>query len=486
MSTKKNFAYATFIQAIAHSFLKRDDDYQQAPSNTRTNTNMFNFAKKPLLITAVLLFNSATLTAAESNRFSLPQAIDYALSNNPDLQIMQDRIVQAEANLGIALSSFYPSIKTNLSYTHSNNPSQAFGMIIAQRRLNFSPSTDFNNPGGTDNYRPEVTARYSLFRGGQDYYQTKAAELGVEAASLEKSAIRNLLINTVSSTFYAYLASVEADKVAIRSIEAVKNELQQSRNRYEAGSVLKSDLLSLEVQLAEAQDTKIQTANAIELAKTGLKSLLGITAHQPFEIDSSNHWVMPQVNQSFDELLTLAMAQRPETLSANKHIEIAQQQLNAAKGAYLPKADAYVSYGSDSKNLDYNTNQDNVTAGVMVEMDIFSGFRDSNTIKKAEHQLSIAQKSAQQTQLMIENAVKSAHLKVIEALARIKVTSSSVTAAEEALRLVNEQRKAGVVTITRYIEAEVARDKSHARNIAARFDALRAEAELNQAIGTWK
>jgi len=447
---------------------------------------MFNLYKKPLLISALLLLSSANLTATENNTYNLQQAIDHALLNNPNLQIMQDRIAQAEANLGIALSSFYPNIKTSLSYNHSTNPSQAFGMIIAQRRLNFTPTTDFNNPGGTDNYRPEVSARLSLFRGGQDYFQSKAAQLGVEAATFEKSAMRNQLIQTVSSTFYAYLASVEADKVAIRSIEAVNRELTQSRNRYEAGSVLKSDLLSLQVQLAQAQDTKIQTANAIELAKIGLKSLLGITADQAFEINASKQWQLPQSNQSFNELLTIAMVQRPETQSANKQIEIAQQQLNASRGAYLPKADAYVTYGSDSKNLDYSSNRDNVTAGVMVEMDIFSGFRDSNNIKKAEHQLAIAKKSAKQTQLMIENAVKSAHLKVQEALARIKVTSSSVTAAEEALRLVNEQRKAGTVTVTRYIEAEVAQDKSHARNIAARFDALRAEAELNRAIGSWK
>jgi len=448
---------------------------------------MFNLYKKPLLISALLLFSSANLTATENNTYNLQQAIDHALLNNPNLQIMQDRIAQAEANLGIALSSFYPNIKTSLSYNHSTNPSQAFGMIIAQRRLDLSsPTIDFNNPGGTDNYRPEVSARLSLFRGGQDYFQSKAAQLGVEAATFEKSAMRNQLIQTVSSTFYAYLASVEADKVAIRSIEAVNRELTQSRNRYEAGSVLKSDLLSLQVQLAQAQDTKIQTANAIELAKIGLKSLLGITADQAFEINVSKQWQLPQSNQSFNELLTIAMVQRPETQSANKQIEIAQQQLNASRGAYLPKADAYVTYGSDSKNLDYSSNRDNVTAGVMVEMDIFSGFRDSNNIKKAEHQLAIAKKSAKQTQLMIENAVKSAHLKVQEALARIKVTSSSVTAAEEALRLVNEQRKAGTVTVTRYIEAEVAQDKSHARNIAARFDALRAEAELNRAIGSWK
>lgn len=447
---------------------------------------MFNLYKKPFLIVAALLLNSANLTAADNNTYTLQQAIDHALANNPNLQIMQDIIAQSEAQLGIALSSFYPSIKTSLSYTHSTNPSHAFGMIIAQRRLDFSPSTDFNNPGGVDNYRPEVTARYSLFRGGQDYFNAKAAQLGVDAATLNRSASRNQLIQTVSSTFYAYLASVEVDKVADRSIEAVKNELQQSRNRYEAGSTLKSDLLSLEVQLAEAQDTKIQTSNAIELTKTGLKSLLGLTAHEAFEIDASKQWLMPQANQSFKELLNQAMSQRPETQTANKQIEIAQQQLNAAKGAYLPKADAYVFYGSDSKDLDYSTNRDNVTAGVMVELDIFSGFRDSKKIKKAEHQVAIAKKSAKQTQLMIESAVKSAHLKIIEALARIKVTSSSVAASEEALRLVNEQRKAGVVTVTRYIEAEVARDKSHARNIAARFDALRAEAELNSAIGTWK
>ena len=446
---------------------------------------MFNLYKHPIIIATVIFLNSAYLSATENHTFNLQQSIDYALANNPNLQIMQDRIAQAEAQLGLALASFYPSIKTSLSYEHSDNPSRAFSMVISQRRLDFSPNVDFNHPGGIDNYRPEVRASYSLFRGGQDYYQSKAAKLGVEAATLEKLATRNQLIQTVSSTFYAYLASVEADKVAARSIVAVESELKQSRIRYDAGSTLRSDVLSLEVQLAEAQDTKIQTANTIELAKTGLKNLLGLTAQEPFEVDSSNHWVLPQANSSFNELLNQAMSQRPEMQTAQKHIEIAQQQLNATLGAYLPKADAYVAYGSDSKNMDSSTNSDNVTAVVIVEMDIFSGFSDSEKVKKAEHQLAIAKKAAKQTQLNIENAVKSAHLNVLEALARIKVTSTSVTAAEEALRLVNEQRKAGTVTVTRYIGAEVARDKSHARNIAARFDALRADAQLNQAIGSW-
>ena len=122
----------------------------------------------------------------------------------------------------------------------------------------------------------------------------------------------------------------------------------------------------------------------------------------------------------------------------------------------------------------------------MVEMDIFSGFGTNEKVKKAERELAEAQKRQTQVKLAIENEVKRAHLKLREAQARVKVTEASIASAEEALRLVNQQRKAGVITVTRYIETEVARDKAHSREIAARFDALRAEAELKKALGTWR
>ena len=77
---------------------------------------------------------------------TLAQTIDTALANNPELSIMQARIDQADAQFGQALSIFYPQIKTSLSYQYTNNPAQAFAMLIAQRRLNMA-GTDFNHPG---------------------------------------------------------------------------------------------------------------------------------------------------------------------------------------------------------------------------------------------------------------------------------------------------------------------------------------------------
>jgi hypothetical protein len=40
-------------------------------------------------------------------------------------------------------------------------------MILAQRRFSFTQ--DFNNPGPTQDVRPEIVGTLPLFRGGQDY-----------------------------------------------------------------------------------------------------------------------------------------------------------------------------------------------------------------------------------------------------------------------------------------------------------------------------
>jgi len=419
--------------------------------------------------------------------FTLDQAIDHALINNPDLQIATERISQAEAQLGVALSAFYPQVTAKLGYDHSNNPAQVFSMIVVQRDFNSNSIANINNPGYRQNFRPEIIGKLSLFRGGQDYQNSKSAELGISAAEFERSSVRNALIEAVTASYYAYLAAQEAHKVAQDSISAIAGELKQTKLRYEAGTVLKSDVLSLEVKSAEAQEAQIRAANGIELAKTGIAILLGLSAEQAFTVaPASSMLPEPKLTASFNDLLELAMTQRPEVKAAANQVEISQSRVKSEQGAYLPKADAYVSYGQNSQSPGFSSSKDNVTAGVSVEMDLFSGLETKNRVSAAERKAAEARETERKTKLAIEREVKIAFLKLEEALARMRVSEASVAAADEALRLVNEQRRAETVTITRYIEAEVARNKAHSNTIAAHYDALSAEAALKKAVGDWK
>jgi outer membrane protein TolC len=419
--------------------------------------------------------------------YTLDQSIDYALANNPDLQIATERISQAEAQLGIALSAFYPQITARVGYEHSNNPAQVFSMIVAQREFDANSIQNINNPGYHQNFRPEIIGKLSFFRGGQDYQNSKAAELGIDAAEFERSTVRNALIEAVTASYYAYLAATEAQKIAQDSISAIASELNQTKLQYEAGTVLKSDVLSLEVQLAQAQDAEIRAGNGIEIAKTGIANLLGISANQTFTVASSSSILTkPKLTASFNDLLKLAMAQRPEVKAAANQVEISRRRLKSEQGAYLPKADAYVSYGQNSQSPGFSSQKDNVTAGVTVEMDLFSGFNTRQRVRAAERKATEARETERKTQLAIEQEVKIAFLKLEEALARLHVTEISVLAADEALRLVNEERRAEIVTVTRYIESEAARNKAQSNTIAAHYDALSAEAALKKAVGNWK
>lgn len=261
------------------------------------------------------LVSNHSVNATETHQplYTLDQAIDTALSNNPELSIMDARMEQANAQLRQSLAIFYPQIKASLSYLNSNNPAQAFSMLIAQRHLNLA-GTDFNHPGYVEDYRPQVTASYSLFRGGQDYYQSQAAQLGLETSEFEKSATRNRLLSNVTAAYYGELAAIDAHRISQRSIEAMQSELDQSRLRFNAGALLKSDVLSLEVQLAEAKEDGIQTANAIEMAQNMLKTLLGLSAGDAFAINEAQKTPLPKAPEAFNELLNQALSSHPDRL----------------------------------------------------------------------------------------------------------------------------------------------------------------------------
>ena len=422
--------------------------------------------------------------AAPAAPLTLDEVIALALAQNPDIRAAAERIAEAEARVGEATAAFYPQVSTRLAYTRTDNPSVAFGMILAQRRFTFS-GVNFNNPGPTQDVRPEIIGALPLFRGGQDYERREAAALGVEAAKLDRAALRNVLVDAVIAAYYALLAGPEQVEVTRQSIDAVGSALAQARARVAAGTALRSDTLSLEVRETAAQEGHIRAQNAVELARSGLRILLGMSATEPLQVVALKDTSAPPLPDTFPDALQRAVASRPELRAAARVVAMREHEVKVERAAYLPRIDAVGSYGQDAENLELSHSQDNWTFGATAELDLFSGFRTKERIRAAERRLAEAREVQRKARLEVERDVQTAFLAFQEARQRARVTEAAITAAEEALRLVQEQYQAGVATITRYLETEVARTDARSRAIAARYDARRAEADLRKAIGQW-
>jgi outer membrane protein len=416
-------------------------------------------------------------------RFTLREAIDLAFAQNPDLAAAAARIGEAEARVAEAAANFYPKLTARVEYTYTDNPALAFSNIVAQRRFNFG--MDINHPGWVENFRPEIVGSWNLYRGGQDAALKKAAELGVEAVELERSALRNRLAAAVTAAYYALLTAPQRVAVARRSIDAVESELRHTRDRVAEGMALKADVLSLEVRAAEAHEAELKTRNAIDLARSALKTLLGSETAELWEPGEAT-MPAPAPAGRFATLFEQALAQRPEMQAARRQILIRQEELEAAHGARLPRVNAYAAYGQNSRSPDFAFSRDNGTIGVSAEVDLFSGGAVSARIAQAERRLAEAQAVEQRTRLDIEDQLRRAFTALEESLQRVKVAEAGAASADEALRLVHEQYRGGAATVTRYLEAETDRAEAALRAILARYEARVGEARLQEAIGQWR
>lgn len=435
--------------------------------------------------------------AAETNKteahkgghpLTLAEAIDLAFAQNPDLTAATARIGEAETRVAQVAAGFYPKLMAKVGYDYTNNPALAFSYIVAQRRFSLdpnNPSNAINNPGWVENLRPEVIGSINLYRGGQDSYLKMAAELGVQSAELEHSAIRNTLAAAVTSAYYAAVSAPKQLEVARRSSDTVNKELQLTRSRVSEGTSLRGDALSLEVRTSAAGQSELKAKNAITLSRSALKTLLGNSAGElpePRETDLPT----PILKESFNTFFERALSQRPELEAAGHQLKMRQHELDAAEGALLPRVNAYASYGGNSATLSPADVKGNGSVGINAEMDLFAGGAINATISAAERRVVEAQAVEQKMRLEVENEVRQAYTSLQQSLEQIQVASKGATAAEEALRLVREQYHGGTATVTRYLEAETDRADASLRSILAHFEAQVAEAQLQKAIGHWR
>ncbi len=423
----------------------------------------------------------AAPTAIPAGPLALPQAVGLALRNNPDREMALFRIRQAEAMVDQALAPFYPLLSLGGEYLRGDAPSAYLFRTIDQRAL--AANTDFNRPGSFQNYELGLTGRMNLFNGGGDLLRRRLAETGLTLSQLDRQGLDNALVASVAKAFYNCLATADFITVAEQSAETVSAELKVMRVRYEAGGVLKSDVLSLEVRLAQARESLVTTRNQHRLALAALANLMGGDLDAVFT-PTAGEGLGVTLPAEYREGLGLALEARPELKKARRQVEQAHLGLKAAQSEYWPRLDAQARLYLDGEEpSDLRGDKANWTAGLLANWDLFSGFATQAGERKAAAQLGEMLAADRKTAQMVQLDVKSAYLNQAEAAARREVSQAAVGQAEESLRLVRRQYEGGAADITRYLDAELALTRARIQAIAARHDCAKAQADLGRALG---
>ncbi len=417
-----------------------------------------------------------------SGDLTLERVIRIALQNNPDMDMAVARIQQSEAMLDEAMSVFWPVIGIYGEYLQGNAPSAYLFKTIDQRKL--PPGTDFNNPGWFENYEVGIHGRLNLFNGGRDYLQKRMAETGLQISRMDRDSIKNGLVTSVIHAYYSALAAKKYVGISEDSVKTVQKELEMVTVRYEAGGALKSDVLSLKVALAQSREDLIRAQNNHSLSLSSLANLLGLDPDAQLQLDEKDQTPI-KTPDLYEKALIAAMASRPELKKTRMQVVQSRMNLDVARSEYLPRLDAQAKTYFDDPDFSFDWDRRNWTAGMIINWDLFTGFATKSHVDKANAVIKEMLSADRKTTLAVQLELKGAYLKHQEAKARWDVSRASVDLSEESLRLVEKQYEGGSATITRYLEAELARNRARLRAATAYFDREKTAAAIGRAMGYW-
>ena len=440
-------------------------------------------ARAPLETSPAEVASARAVTPLPSGPLTLEQAVALALEANPEVGIALQRVEQALARSDEALAAFLPGVSARFAWTRTDDPLLAFGFLLRQRA--YSPAIDPNQPGIRQDLRPEVIVHWNLFRGGADLARRAAAIEGEEAARQALAATRNALASATAAAFLSLAKAQDLVPVAERSLRAVEAAQADARAREAAGTALAGDVLSLEARRAEAREMLVRAENAVALGRAALRSILALPPEVPLEIAADSQ--LPLAPPPPEGVaLARALEGRPELRAARALATSLEHEAAAADreaNPFLPRVDAFGSYGVDSRDMRFNGNADNWTLGLVVDLNLFFGGRDRARARLADARLAEAREGSRRVALEIELDVRRALIGLEDARQRVTAAGEGLTAAQEAQRVVEVQFAAGSATVTRFLEAEAALRDARARLVVARADERLARIDLARALG---
>ena len=413
--------------------------------------------------------------AARGETWTLTEAVTTALARSPDARLAALRIEAAQALVEQAGAAARPQVSLQGRYTATNVALPAFGAILSQRA--FAPGLDFNRPGRIDHLNTTGTVAYNLYDGGRTTAGRAAAQAGATAADSDRQTAHHHLAAAVVKAALEVQRSRAAVQAVEGAVQAFAAALAVAQARFDAGQMLKADLLGLEVQLAQTREALTSAQHGAALAAHAFRLVVGVEPkEEPLEI------VVDAALPALAGPATLDFNARPELRALDARIKAAEAQLAAARGGRRASVDAFASYQFDH-GWQTDRHGDGWLAGVAVDLAVFDGGRTAGRIRQATAELAQAREQRRKTELGIRLEVEQSRLAHRSAVERLAVSARSVAQAEEGATLSRVRFERQTLTLADVIGAETRLLEARVRRTLAETDERLALVELRRAVG---
>jgi outer membrane protein TolC len=400
---------------------------------------------------------------------TLQQAIEMATTCHPDVITAQAAAVRSEAAAVQQRAARWPQLTAEWNALANKGLARPItiggGTIQGNADVRYSRDAD-------------IALNYRVYQSGLSE-QIKQAEALARAQLLGIPDAQRLLAYEVSQTYYSILASKQLTKALLQSLAASERHREQVQARVDAGTAPKSDLLPIEVEVAQARLASVQAETDLDTSLAALKAFLQVPPQDQLEVTD----VLPYqpVAPKLDDLLSLAENNRPDLAAQRLNIRAAQLGTKVAKtqaGVQI-SADATADYG---RHTGVTGEQWQLQIGATYPLfDAGASKAGVTSAKAAEVQ---AQQRLISLQLNVQRDVESALLGLNQSRVATEVATVATRSAASSLAAAEARYQEGLAIIIEVTDAQVQLLQAQTSEIQARYNQALALAQLTYATGS--
>lgn len=415
--------------------------------------------------------------AAAADPLSLPEAIRRSWQRHPSLAAAQAAARAADAGVAQAQAGRMPRVDFAETAMRGNNPVYVFGSLLTQRQFtaaNFALPA-LNQPDFLNNFQSLLTAEQVLWDAGRQRQSTLLARLEAQRAGVGRQEVELALASRTARAYLDALLAEAALPVAEQAIRSAEADLVQARAVRDAGRSTDADVLSVEVHVAQTQQTLIARRADVVMARAALNELTGeaLDAAPP----------LTTTLQPPSAGAAAAAPQRPEQERARLDSELARQRTVLAKLAWRPQVSLRAAFEADRQRFVTRAGA-NWMGGVTLRWNLFDGGAQRANVRGAVETERAATSQAAAVDARVKREVFQAQAQLDSTRARVAVAEKSVAAAAESLRITRDRYGAGLATVTDLLRTETAALETKLHVLAAQHGVRAALLNLAVAQGS--
>lgn len=427
------------------------------------------------IITAIALLFAMSLSQAQVRKWTLLECVQYAMEHNLTVEQFELDLENAKIDKSDALGNMLPDLNGSTSVSSNT------GFSINPTNNLPTNSTAFNVNAG-------ISSNITLFDGLRNMRQLNRAKLNAIANQYRLDNLKDDIRLNVANAYLQVLSNKEQLKTFKAQYAVTEQDLKRTKELVESGVVPKGDLLEIEATAASQEQQIVNGESMVLISRVNLAQLLQITDYENFDIAEEEFDVPPSdiLSNSPKVIFDKAVSFRSDIKFSESSVDLAEEDLKIAKGAYYPSLTAFFQYGSrysdvtqipDGNGGVYTPNFtdqlwifDGISYGAQLSVPIFNGWRTKNSVKRSEISLQKAKLQLEQDKLDLETTVQQAYVDVGTFEKAYEAALKTLEARRLAYEYAKERYTVGLMNAFDFSQAQARVDNAEAEVIRTKYD----------------